>query len=127
MANNTNRPVTAATDVSGLIADLDAGMLEIALSRAMSEVAASVVDHGTNGSKTRKGSVKIEFEFEHIKGTHQVITNHRVSFSKPTSMGKASEELEGTTVLHVGRYGALSITQQQMDFSTTQKDLGLNN
>lgn len=124
--NPSNRPVSAATDVAQLLADLDAGMVEIALSRALSEVAAAVVDHGTNGSKVRTGKVTVEFSFEHIKGTHQVIANHRTSFSRPTSMGKASEETESATVLHVGQYGALSITQQALDLRGAQKDLGIN-
>ena len=124
--NPTNRPASAATDVPALLADLDAGMLEIALSRALSEVAASVVDHGTTGAKVRTGDVTLKFSFEHIKGTHQVIATHRISFTKPTSMGKASEETEGQTPLHVGRYGALSITQQAISFGEAQKDLGLN-
>lgn len=116
-----NRPATAATNVAELLADLDAGMFEMVLSQALSKVGAAVVDHGTNGSKVRTGSVKIEFTLEHIKGTHQVIAAHRISFTSPTSMGKASEETEGTTVLHVGRYGALAITQQQLDLGQQQQ------
>lgn len=124
---NANRPATAATDVAALLADLDGGQLEIALSAMLSQTAAAVVDHGTNGPKVRTGKVGIEFIFEHIKGTHQVSVGHRVSFTKPTSMGKAMEETEGTTVLHVGKYGALSITQQAMDFGTKQTGLNLDN
>lgn len=125
--NPANRPATAATDVAALLEDLDAGLLEIALSTALSQVAAAVCDHGTNGTKVRTGKVSLEFTFEHIKGTHQVTANHRISFTKPTSMGKATEETEGATVLHVGKYGALSITQQAMDFGTSQQGLNLGN
>lgn len=125
MSTQTNRPATAATDVPELLSDLDAGMFEMVLSQSLSKVAASVVDHGTNGSKVRTGSVKVEFTFEHIKGTHQVIAAHRISFTAPTSMGKASEETDGTTVLHVGRYGALAITQQQLDLQQQQQGMDL--
>lgn len=125
--NPANRPATAATDVAALLADLDAGLLEIALSTALSQVAAAVCDHGTNGAKVRTGKVTLEFNLEHIKGTHQVSTSHRISFTKPTSMGKAMEETEGATVLHVGKYGALSITQQAIDFGTSQQGLNLGN
>ena len=79
------------------------------------------------GPKVRTGKVTLEFTLEHIKGTHQVSTSHRISFTKPTSMGKAMEETEGATVLHVGKYGALSITQQAMDFGTSQQGLNLGN
>jgi hypothetical protein len=123
----TNRPASAATDVTALLADLDGGQLELALSRALSDVAAAVVDHGTNGPKVRTGTVKIEFTFEHIKGTHQVTADHRISFNKPTSMGKASEETEGATVLHVGKYGALSITQARLNLAPDQSGLNLGN
>lgn len=125
--NPANRPATAATDVAALLADLDGGQLEIALSAMLSQTAAAVCDHGTNGTKVRTGKVTLEFTFEHIKGTHQVTANHRINFTKPTSMGKAMEETEGATVLHVGKYGALSITQQAIDFGTSQHGLNLGN
>lgn len=36
---------------------------------------------------------------------------HTLTFTKPTSMGKSSEETDGATVLHVGKFGALSLAQ----------------
>ena len=121
-----NRPIGAATNIAELFSDLDAGMFELVLSQAMSATAAAVVDNGPNGSKVRGGKVTVEFNFEPIKGTQQVSVSNRIAFTKPTSLGKASEETEGTTVLHVGRNGALAITQQQLDLgqNQTQMDLG---
>lgn len=98
----------AATDVAEFITDLDGGQMEHLLSIALSETAAAVVD------REKKGSVKLELNFEHIPGTHQVRVGHKVTFSKPTTSGKAGEESEGATVLHVGRYGALSLAQPSL-------------
>lgn len=129
MTTTTQRPSGAATNVPELFADLDGGMFDLVLSQALSKAAAAVVDHGSTGTKVRTGSVKVEFTFEHIKGTNQVTSTHRTSFTCPTSMGKASEETEGATVLHVGRYGALAITQHQLNLgqpSQTGLDIGGN-
>ena len=99
----------AATDVAEFMTDLDGGQMEHLLSIALSETAAAVVDNSE-----KKGSVKLEMTFERIPGTHQVRVEHKVSFSKPTMSGKASEESSGATVLHVGRYGKLSLAQPSL-------------
>lgn len=39
---------------------------------------------------------------------------HTLTFTKPTSMGKSSEETDGATVLHVGKFGALSLAQPSL-------------
>lgn len=103
-----SRPLTAATDVTEFITDLDAGMFERILSQALSESAAAAVDH------EKPAEVSIKFKIQLIPGTHQVRCQHDVKFSKPTSMGKASEETSGATVLHVGKYGCLSLAQPSL-------------
>lgn len=103
-----SRPMTAATDVPDLIADLDAGMFERILSQALSESAAAAADH------EKQAEVSIKFKIQLIPGTHQVRLQHDVKFTKPTSMGKASEEMSGATVLHVGKYGRLSLAQPSL-------------
>lgn len=108
MSNPSNRPVSAATDVPEFITDLDGGVFERILSQALSEVAAASVDHG------RVGEVSIKFKLERIQGTHQIRLQHDVKFKKPTSMGSASEETSGATVLHVGKYGRLSLAQPSL-------------
>ncbi len=108
MTEISNRPASAATDVSEFITDLDAGMFERILSQALSETAAASIDHG------KIGEVTIKFKIERIAGTHQVRLQHDVKFSKPTSMGRASEETSGATVLHVGKYGRLSLAQPSL-------------
>ena len=113
-----NRPDSAATDVGEFITDLDGGLFDVILSKALSEVAAAVIDHNKNGE------VIIKFKMEKITGTQQLRLQHDVKFMKPTSMGKAGEETSGATVLHVGKYGALSLAQPSL-LEKKQNDLSL--
>ncbi len=108
MDQPSNLPASAATDVAEFITDLDGGMFERILSQALSETAAASIDHG------KVGEVSIKLKIERIAGTHQVRLQHDVKFSKPTSMGRASEETSGATVLHVGKYGRLSLAQPSL-------------
>ena len=102
------RPDSAATDVQEFITDLDGGTFDIALSMALSESAAAAIDH------KRKAKVTVVFDIERIPGTHQVRIAHALKFSKPTGTGNRSEDMSGATVLHVGKYGALSLTQPSL-------------
>lgn len=108
MKEASNRPASAATDVAEFITDLDGGIFERILSQALSETAAASIDHG------KIGEVSVKFKIECIAGTHQVRLQHDVKFSKPTSMGRASEETSSATVLHVGKYGRLSLAQPSL-------------
>lgn len=98
----------AQTDVGEFITDLDGGQFEHMLSVAVSRVAAAVVDHD------KKGEVRIDLKFERIAGTHQVRVKHTVKFTQPTQRGKSIENADGATVLHVGKYGKVSIAQQSL-------------
>lgn len=106
----TKKPDTsaAATDVSEFVTDLDGGQFDRMLSIALSKTAAAVID------REKKGKVSITLDFEHIKGTHQVRIAHVVKYQHPTMSGKTAEEANGATVLHVGRYGALSLAQPSL-------------
>lgn len=115
MTTTGNRPASAATDVPEFITDLDGGMFERILSQALSETAAAAVDHG------KVGEVNIKFKIERISGTHQVRLQHDVKFKKPTSLGTASEETSSATVLHVGKYGRLSLAQPSLLEDERQK------
>lgn len=102
------RPQSAATDVPEFITDLEAGLFERILSQALSETAAAAVDHN------KVGEVTVKFKIERITGTSQARVQHDVKFVKPTSMGKSSEETSGATVLHVGKYGRLTLAQPDL-------------
>ncbi len=103
-----NRPATAATDVPEFVTDLDGGQFELIMSQALSESAAAAVDFGRNAEVT------VKFKIEKITGTHQVRVQHDTKFTRPTSLGKLSQETSGATVLHVGKYGALSLAQPSL-------------
>lgn len=95
---------TAVTDVGEFITDLDAGQFDRMLSAALSQVAAGVVDNN------KVGEVNVKLTFERIPGTHQVSVKHALKFSKPTADGKAGEEATRKTVMHVGKFGKLTLT-----------------
>lgn len=110
MHPTTNKPDTsaAATDVGEFVTDLDGGRFDHMLSVALSKTAAAVVD------RERKGEVTIKLNFERIKNTTQVRVTHTVKFTHPTELGKATEDAAGATVMHVGRFGKLSLTQPRL-------------
>lgn len=102
---------SAATDVSELIQDLDAGMFDRKLSVALSTVAAACVDHD------KAGKVIVEFTFKKVPGSTQVLCAHQLKFIRPTLDGQASEIEKRTTPLHVGKFGRLSAApENQLSF-----------
>lgn len=113
---STAKPDTtrAATNVPELISDLDGGVFERVMSIALSQVGSAVTTH------EKKGEVTLKMKFEHIKGTSQVRMEHELAFKKPTGSGASSEITKGATVLHVGRFGALSLTQPSLLDRDTQ-------
>jgi hypothetical protein len=98
----------AVTDVESFVTDLEGGLAAQQLSVALSETAAAVVDHN------KKGSVTLKLDFELIKGTRQVRVEHKVTFERPTSTGKAGETASGASVLHVSKGGRLTLAQPDM-------------
>lgn len=106
--NEKPETTRAATDVGEFITDLDGGTFEHMLSVALSQTAAACVDFD------KKGAVEIKLSFERIAGTHQVRIGHTLKFKKPTGLGSVVEQAEGASVLHVGKYGALSLAQQSL-------------
>ena len=103
-----HQSIAAATDVGEFITDLDGGVFDRKLSIALSQVAAAVVDH------EKAGEVSVSMKFTRIDGTSQVRCAHTLKFNKPTMDGKSSEEETRATVLHVGKFGALSLAQPSL-------------
>ncbi len=111
MTNNANTPASAATDVGEFISDLDGGMFERMLSKALSDSAAAAVDND------KVSKVTVEYSFTKIPGTSQVQCGHMLKYTCPTSDGKRSEEVKRTTPLHVGKFGRLSLAPaNQLEF-----------
>lgn len=95
----------AQTNVTELVADLDAGQFERKLGIALSQVAAAVVDNG------RQGEITVKMKFTAIPNTHQVRCDHHIEFKRPTTTGVAGEKDMCSTVLYVGQFGRLSLAQ----------------
>lgn len=112
---HTTETTAAATDVAAFFADLDGAQFERKLSIALSMVAAAAVD------ARKQGKVTLELTFDHIPGTSQVQCEHTLKFTKPTADGEAGEKEKRSTVLHVGRFGALSLAQPSL--MPTQNEL----
>ena len=109
----------AATDVEQLVSDLGHGAFAQALSVAVSRTAAGVHDFSTAETK-RKGKVTIVLDFELIPGTAQLAIEHQITMDHPTSLhksDKASETIGGTSVLYIGKGGALTLLPPSVDIT----------
>lgn len=91
------------TDVRAMLDDLDAGIFENKLAKALSDTALAVVSTG------KKGKVIVQFDLDQIGNSQQVMVHHKLTFSHPTPKGKISEENITETPMHVGRGGALTL------------------
>ena len=91
------------TDVQELMADLDAGVFSEKLGKALSDVAAAVIDHN------KSGQVTITLNLKRIGSSYQVAIGHKLAFTRPTARGKVSEENATETPMHVGEGGKLTL------------------
>lgn len=97
-------------DPNEVFGEFDGGQYLMMLARALGSVAASVVDND------RKGKITLDLDFTRIKKTQQVSIKHSLKFSRPTMDGEASEKVARETVMHVGKYGKLTIMpESQME------------
>jgi hypothetical protein len=94
-------------DFTATLAELDAGLFLLKLSRAVAESALAVAEHGDKG---RKAVIKIELTLERIGDSRQLELTHKLAYSKPTRRGKTAEEDITVTPLYVTRKGELAIT-----------------
>lgn len=103
---------TNKTNFAELIGDLNAGVFEQQINRALSDCAANVCQHG------KKGEVVIKFSLKQIGEGHQVNVTHALKSTIPTLRGKVTEETATDTPLHVERGGKLTLypnTQTKME------------
>lgn len=117
----TDAPRSAAplpkTDFVDLIGELNAGVLLQQLNAALSDVALGTVLYGDKG---KSGEVTLKLKLSRIGESSQVSMKHSLSFSKPTTRGKASEEATTETPLYVHRGGKLAVMpedQGKFEFS----------
>lgn len=88
-----------ATDQAEFFANLNAGVFAGQIGRALSDVAAGVVEH------SKKGKVTITLEVSRIKETHQVNINHKLEYHQPTKRGSKKEDIALDTPMHVTAKG----------------------
>jgi hypothetical protein len=110
MNENSNQ-----TNFAELLGDLNAGVFEQQINRALSDCAANVCQWG------KKGEVVIRFSLKQIGEGHQVAVTHALKSVIPTSRGKITEENATDTPLHVERGGKLTLypnTQTKMELGS---------
>lgn len=104
------------TNVRALLDDLDAGVFENKLAKALSDTALAVVTQG------KKGRVTVQFDLEQIGSSQQVMLHHKLVYAHPTPKGKISEENTTNTPMHVGRGGAMTLfPEEQTDWVGREK------
>ena len=84
-----------ATDSSEFINSLNASVFAQQVGRALSDVAAGVVDHG------KPGEVTLKFKLKQIGQSNQVTVSHTLDFVQPTKRGKKREDTTLDTPLYV--------------------------
>lgn len=88
-----------ATDINEFIHTLNAGVFAQQFGRALSDVAAGVIDHG------KEGQVTITLKLKQIAQTNQVNITHKLDFVQPTKRGKKREDTTLDTPMYVGPEG----------------------
>ena len=90
-----------ATDTSEFINSLNAGVFADQVGRAISDVAAGVVDHG------KQGEVTLKFKLKQIGQSNQVAVTHTLDYVQPTKRGKKREDTTLDTPLYVTADGVV--------------------
>jgi hypothetical protein len=103
------------SDLVTLLPDLNAGVFEQQINRALSDVAANCVTHG------KAGSVTLTFKMKQIGEGSQVNLTHSIKSVVPKPRGKVTEEATTDTPLHVQMGGRLTLFPSQKQASM---DLG---
>ncbi|ATR82974.1 hypothetical protein GCM10009504_27060 [Pseudomonas laurentiana] len=88
-----------ATDTNDFFNSLNAGVFSQQIGRALSDVAAGVVDH------SKVGEVTIKLKIKQIGQSNQVAISHTLDFVEPTKRGKRREDTTLDTPLYVTAQG----------------------
>ena len=107
-ANSSASPVV--NDPNEVLGEFDGGNFMLIFARALTSVGLSVVDN------KRKGKISIDLDFTLIPNTQQVSITHTLKLSRPTADGESMEKVKRDTVMHVGKYGKLTVMpESQLD------------
>jgi hypothetical protein len=103
------------TNFVELLPELNAGVYEGQINRALSEMALHVLEHG------KKGELVLKLTMTQIGEGNQVAITHAIKSTIPKKRGRLIEESAIDTPLHVGPGGKLSLFP---DVKSRQMDLG---
>ena len=107
-ANSSASPVV--NDPNEVLGEFDGGNFMLILARSLTSVGLSVVEN------KRKGKISIDLDFTLIPNTQQVSITHALKLSRPTTDGESMEKVKRDTVMHVGKYGKLTVMpESQLD------------
>jgi len=87
------------TNTTEFFDNLNAGVFSEQIGRALSDVAAGVVDHG------KKGKVIISLELAPIGESNQVKITHKLDYTMPTKRGTKREDTALDTPMYVTQSG----------------------
>lgn len=91
------------TQISEILPELNAGVFEGQINRALSDIAMNVLAHG------KKGELTIKLKLSQIGDSNQVKVTHALTSVCPTKRGRVTEETAQETPLHVGSGGKLML------------------
>lgn len=92
-----------STNVTGFVGSLNQGKLQKQLGHILSDVAASVCEHG------RMGTVNLKLKIKQVGEGQQVLIEHALDYKRPTEKGSRSEDNVTVTTMHVNAQGDLSL------------------
>ena len=91
------------TEINQFVNDMNGGVFAEKISRALSDVAAGVMDNGGTGKVT------LEFNIKRVGETYQVKIDHKLAHKRPTANGDQSENNTTATLMHVGVGGSMTL------------------
>jgi hypothetical protein len=97
-------PQPQGTSFTDVLPELDAGVFDQKINRALSDVALGVVTTG------KVGKVVITLDMKQIANGRQVTLAHSLKYVKPTGNGRLTEENTTETALYVNAGGRLTVT-----------------
>lgn len=101
---------STVTDVRAMLDDLDGGVFENKLAKALSDAGMAAV---LNGEKSR---VQVTFDIDQVGDSSQVMIAHKLTVKVPTKRGDYTENNTTSTPMHVGRGGKLTLFPPEHDF-----------
>lgn len=99
------------TDLPEFMNDLDGGVFAEKVARALSDVAAGVIDFDN------KGELTLKFKLDRIGNSHRVGIKHQLNYKVPEANGSYTQDNLTESVMHVNRGGRMSVfpeNQHQM-------------